>query len=96
MRMVNKTVLTLNGISIAYLMAVVNAGFVMLTSYGINISQQEVASTVIFLNVSLVAIAHFSHRLGESEAAKNIASGLTTPEAIVHKEGIEEIGQTGN
>lgn len=67
--MVKSLVSNLNGITIAYIMAVVNAMLSMLLAFGLNLTVQEQASIVAFVNAALVALAHISHRLGEHESS---------------------------
>lgn len=78
--MVKALVWNLNGISIAYIMALVNAALSMLLAFGLNLTIQEQASITAFVNAALVALAHISHRLGEAETALRVspAQDVTT------------------
>jgi phosphotransferase system glucose/maltose/N-acetylglucosamine-specific IIC component len=64
---VKRVVVSLNGISIAYMMGVVNAALAMLLAFGITLTFPQQASIVTFVNAALVLLAHLSHRLGEAE-----------------------------
>lgn len=66
---VTKAAQTLNGISIAYVMGVANAGFALLTAYGLTLTQSETAATLAFLNAVLILASHFAHRVGEATAS---------------------------
>lgn len=63
--MVVRFVTTLNGISIAYVMGLVNALLAILLSFGVNMNETQTASIVTFVNASFVLLAHVSHRNGE-------------------------------
>lgn len=67
--MVSKVATNLNGISIAYVMGVANALFAVLVSFGIHLTDQEIASIGALLNGVLILAVHFGHRVGEATAA---------------------------
>lgn len=66
--MVTRAAVTLNGISIAYVMGVVNALFACLVSFGIGLTDTEIGSLCLLINAALIACVHFSHRVGEATA----------------------------
>lgn len=88
---ITKAAQTLNGISIAYVMGVANAGFALLTAYGITLTTDETAATLAFLNAVLILVSHMAHRVGEATASgaatahsqaaeqKSIASSSSSP-----------------
>lgn len=51
----------LNGISVALIMGVVNAGLAMLLAFGLNVSQTQVGAIQAFVNACLVAVAAGAH-----------------------------------
>lgn len=67
MNVVKGLVSNLNGISIAYIMGIVNALLSMLLAFGVGLNEQQQATITAFVNASLIALTHISHRLGEAE-----------------------------
>ena len=51
----------LNGISVALVMGVVNAGLAMLLAFGINLNQSQVGTIQAFVNALLIAVAATAH-----------------------------------
>lgn len=54
-----------NGITIAYVMGLVNAGLGVLLAFGLTITPEEAAAITAFVNAALVLITHVGHRVGE-------------------------------
>lgn len=67
--MITRAAVTLNGISIAYVMGLVNAAFACLVAFGVELSDQEIASVSALINASLILAVHFGHRVGEATAS---------------------------
>ena len=67
--MIAKAAVTLNGISIAYIMALVNALLACLLAFGVHLSDQEIASLVALINAGMVLAVHIGHRVGEATAS---------------------------
>lgn len=88
MRVITKAVTNLNGISIAYVMGVVNAAMSLLLAFGVSISNQQDTQIVTFVNAILILMAHVSHRLGENESTKNVkanANNSVTAESQINE-----------
>lgn len=56
---------TFNGITIAYVMGLVNALLALLLAFGLTITPAEQGSIVAFVNAALVLVTHAGHRVGE-------------------------------
>jgi hypothetical protein len=67
--MIRRAAINLNGISIAYIMGLVNALLACLLSFGISLSDQEIASLVALINAGLILCVHIGHRVGEATAS---------------------------
>lgn len=67
--MVTRAAANLNGISIAYIMAVSNAAFACLVAFGVHLSDTQAGALSTLLNAVLVLAVHFSHRVGEATAS---------------------------
>lgn len=68
-----KAAVTMNGITVAYMMGLVNAVLATLLAFGVNITVGEQAALAGLVNASLILAVHLSHRLGEV-----VASGADT------------------
>lgn len=71
--MITKAAKNLNGITIAYVMGVANALFAVLLAYGVKLTDEEIASTLAFINTALVLAVHVGHRVGEATASGSAA-----------------------
>lgn len=60
-----RAAMTMNGITVAYLMGLVNSVLGLIVSFGVNLTIQEQAYIVGVVNCSLVLAVHLGHRLGE-------------------------------
>lgn len=72
----SRAAVSLNGITIAYVMGVVNALFACLLAFGVPLTDQEIAAVATFINASMVLAIHMGHRLGEATASG--ATGATS------------------
>lgn len=70
---VRRVAVNLNGISVAYVMGFFNAVFGVLVTFGVHLTDSEIASMTGLLNAALIMAVHFGHRIGES-----VASGSST------------------
>ena len=70
---VRSVAVNLNGISIAYVMGLVNAMFACLVAFGVGLTDQEIASVSALINAAMILAVHFGHRVGEASA-----SGVST------------------
>jgi len=79
---VTAVAVNLNGISIAYIMAVPNALFAVLIAFGMHITPEQAAALDGLLNAMLVLTIHVAHRVGEacSSGASTQASQERTPQ----------------
>ena len=68
MRLIKAAALNLNGISIAYIMGLVNALLACLLAFGVHLDDQEIASLVALINAGLILAVHIGHRVGEASA----------------------------
>jgi len=59
---VSKWIVDVNGISVALVMGVVNAGLAMLLSFGINLSQQQAGTIQAFVNALLIMVVAVAHQ----------------------------------
>lgn len=73
----------LNGISVAVVMGVVNAGLSMLLAFGLNLTQDEVGSIQAFVNALLIAVAAVAH------------SNAKRTKTVIPAKPIDESGPTG-
>jgi len=89
MHLVTRLAWTLNGITIAYLMGLVNAMMAMLLAFGLKMTPEEQASIVAFFNAALVAVAHLTHRLGETTSTLHSEADRPTA-ATARPNGHEE------
>jgi hypothetical protein len=71
-----KAAVQLNGISIAYIMALVNAVLACLLAFGVSLTDQEIAAIVGLVNAAMALAIHIGHRVGEATASG--ASGGTS------------------
>ncbi len=60
-------VTTLNGVSIAYTMGVINAFLAMLFSFGVHITSDQRGYVVAFVNACFILVAHVSYAQGKKE-----------------------------
>lgn len=66
---VRRIAVTMNGISVAYLMGVVNAALATIAAFGVNMNDTQRVAVAALVNSALVLGIHLSHRLGEVQAA---------------------------
>ena len=78
MPLVRSAALNLNGISIAYVMGLVNGIFACLVAFGVSLNDQEIASVSALINAALILAVHFGHRVGEASA-----SGVATAQSRI-------------
>lgn len=67
---------SLNGVTIAYAMGVVNAALAMLFAFGVSMTQDQRGYVSAFVNAALVLVAHVSH----SQAKRNAPPTPPAPE----------------
>ena len=58
----SKAITELNGISVAVVMGVVNAGLAMLLSFGVNLSESQAGTIQAFVNALLVMVVAVAHQ----------------------------------
>src|SRR5207248_1761894 len=58
----SKWIVDVNGISVALVMGVVNAGLAMLLSFGVNLSESQAGTIQAFVNALLVAVVAVAHQ----------------------------------
>lgn len=80
---VRRLAVTMNGITIAYVMALVNAVLAAATSFGVHLTPQQQTTVTALVNAAMILTVHLSHRLGEA-----VASGAS---ATVMKAQTEEM-----
>lgn len=80
---VRRLAVNLNGITIAYVMGLVNALLATLLAYGVHLTDEEIATTAALVNASLVLAVHVGHRVGES-----VASGAASRTSQVHNDDL--------
>lgn len=56
---------SLDGVAIAYLLAVANGLLELLLAFGVTISDRQQAAVILVVNAALVAVAHLAHREGQ-------------------------------
>lgn len=54
-----------NGITMAYVMGLVNALLGLLLAFGVNLSETQQGAIIAFVNAAMIVMAHMGHRLGE-------------------------------
>jgi hypothetical protein len=57
----------LNGLTLVYVMAVLNSFLSVLIAFGVDLSSDRRTAIVVFVNVSLVAVAHISHAVASKQ-----------------------------
>lgn len=70
-----------NGITIAYVMGLVNAVLALLLAFGINLTPSETGSITALVNAAFVLIAHSTHRVGEVERDRLYQPPAPPPDA---------------
>lgn len=75
--MVKRAAASLNGITIAYTMGIVNALLATMDAFGLRLTDQQSASVTALINASLIATVHVSHRVGETHAEQ--VNGIAQP-----------------
>lgn len=66
---VRKLAVTMNGISVAYLMGFVNATLATVAAFGVHLDDVQRVAVAGLVNTALVLGIHLAHRLGEVQAA---------------------------
>lgn len=66
---VRRLAVNMNGISVAYLMGLINAVMVAVGAFGVNLNDTQRLAVAGLVNAALVLAIHLSHRLGEVQAA---------------------------
>src|SRR5690348_7829405 len=66
---VRRVAVSMNGIGVAYLMGVVNAGMVTVAAFGVDLNETQRVAVASFVNASLILGIHLAHRIGEVAAA---------------------------
>lgn len=87
--MITKAAASFNGITIAYLMGMVNAFMGVLIAFGVPLTDQENAAIVGFVNAAMIAVIHMAHRVGEVHARQQVAATA----AVVA--GVAPVGSDG-
>ena len=66
MKTVTKIAVNFNGISIAYMIGLVNACMAVAMAFGLALNDTQQAAIVGLVNAALVLAVHLGHRLGEA------------------------------
>lgn len=69
---VRKVAVTLNGISIAYVIGLVNAIMAAVNAFGLNLNDTQRVAIVGLVNAALVLAIHLSHRIGEAQSSGDV------------------------
>lgn len=69
-----KVAVTLNGISIAYVIGLVNSIMAVVNSFGLNLNDTQRVAIVGLVNAALVLAIHLSHRIGEAQSSGDVQS----------------------
>jgi len=77
--MVRTIVANFNGITMAYLMGLVNALLALLLAFGVPLTDTQDAAIVSFANAAMIVVAHLGHRLGEQTQANYAAANPADP-----------------
>jgi hypothetical protein len=67
--MISRIATNMNGITIAYVMAIMNALFAVLVAFGVHLTDTEIAALATLLNASLALAVHIGHRVGEATSS---------------------------
>jgi purine-cytosine permease-like protein len=67
-----KVALNLNGISIAYVIGLVNAIMAVVNAFGLNMNETQRVAVVALGNAALVLAIHLAHRIGEASASGQV------------------------
>ena len=68
-KMIRFAAINLNGISIAYVMGIVNAALALVVSFGVDLTAEQQGYLAAIVNGLLVLVVHVSHRVGEATAS---------------------------
>lgn len=68
--MVRSMAQTFNGITIAYVMGLVNAVLACVGSFGVNLSETQQGAIVALVNAGLILCVHMGHRVGEASSTE--------------------------
>jgi hypothetical protein len=86
-KVIRSAAINLNGISIAYVMGIVNSLLACLLAFGVHLTDQQIASLAALVNAGLILAVHIGHRVGEATA-----SGAATAKSVA---ATSEAGGTG-
>lgn len=72
--MIRSAAINLNGISIAYVMGIVNALLALTVSFGVDLTAEQQGYLAAIVNGLLILVVHVSHRVGEATASGSAAA----------------------
>ena len=72
--MIRAAAINLNGISIAYVMGIVNAALALTVSFGVDLTAEQQGYLAAIVNGLLILVVHVSHRVGEATASGSAAA----------------------
>ena len=72
--MIRVAAINLNGISIAYVMGIVNAALALTVSFGVDLTAEQQGYLAAIVNGLLILVVHVSHRVGEATASGSAAA----------------------
>lgn len=72
MQSMRRVAVTFNGISIAYVLGLVNAVMACVNAFGLDLNETQRVAVVGLVNAALILAVHMAHRVGE--ASMNDAS----------------------
>lgn len=67
-----KVAVTMNGISIAYVLGFVNAVLAAINAFGLNLNDTQRVAVVGLVNAGMVLAIHLSHRIGEAQSSGDV------------------------
>lgn len=67
--MITKAALNLNGITIAYVMGLVNAALACLLAFGVTMTDIQIGAVATLVNAALILCVHVGHRVGEATSS---------------------------
>ena len=72
--MVRRTAANLNGISVAYLIGLINTALANVNAFGVHLNGEQTGTLAAILNGSIVLTVHLSHRVGEAMVSGEAAA----------------------
>lgn len=91
---VRRVAVNMNGISVAYLMGVVNAVLAAMVAFGVHLNDSQQVAVAGLVNAALILGIHLAHRLGEVQAAGGSGALSRAQTAEIVSDSTPAVGDT--